>query len=152
MSICSNRVVPWQDLIFAHDEGESPSYGICGLLGTRNTPAYIHQSRSSSVHNCRLQAEALIELFKSISVVGKWPKNRLPGHLAFHHSVIESVGAQVYEMATIHSSGLLPRNSPKDIPDLSAFSNTYPDFAVRINLDECVGLISPIDGSRCRDG
>ena len=36
----------------------------------------------------RLQANALIELFRSISVFGKWPKNRLVGQMTVGNSLV----------------------------------------------------------------
>src|SRR6266849_6537523 len=52
------------------------------------------------------QANALIDLFRSICVFGKLPYNRLPGQLAFNHSGMGSAGGQVYEMPTTRPNGL----------------------------------------------
>jgi hypothetical protein len=51
--------------------------------------------------DCCLQANALIDLFRSICVFGKLPYNRLPGQLAFHHAGSGSAGGQVSDMPTL---------------------------------------------------
>ena len=70
------------------------------MLATHNRPT------PAGLLGQRQQAEALIEQFKSISVLGKWPKNRLLGQVIAANRLV----------AAFLMSALSPMHSPR--PDL----------------------------------
>jgi hypothetical protein len=93
----------------------------------------MHEARSSSVRlilGLREQAKALSELFKSMSVLGKWPENRLFSNIA--HPLTSGRMPTIWQLALIsfvdesYESGCQGNILPPSLPKGDGCGDLHP--------------------------